>query len=441
MLKEQRDARSAGDANRAEAIGRFIDETNGYIASDAVDERVRGQIDTARATSSQVNEDFNRPNDPIADIIAEREGRPNVPDSAVARKFIQPDSGQASNIDRLLAQTDLSSQAVPVREALKDEIIAGIDKNNLATNPARLDQYLNQFGRVFERFPELRDEVRQAADAGRRFDAASTAQTDLQTELGTPDGQQKGRGAVGKYLQYSDANSERAIGEVLAAKDPGAAADELMSFIGDNPRGIEGAKAAFWQKLKTESQSVDNSQRSMRGARAWRGDWLKSFIDKPATRAVFERLYRDDPQGMETIRQYAEVLDNVDLRQRGKVPGTTGTAQGVNPVLTPETLQSRFYAYARGQVSGAFLASSIAAVVTRRAIREARAGAVERLTDEVLLNPQFAAAFLRENNPANRAILARKAKLWLGNEASTLMDLLDGEDEEDGAAIGPEETN
>ena len=48
---------------------------------------------------------------------------------------------------------------------------------------------------------------------------------------------------------------------------------------------------------------------------------------------------------------------------------------------------------------------------------------------EVLLNPDAAAPFLKKNNPANRAALARKAKPWMGNEASTVLDLVDGEDD------------
>ena len=53
------------------------------------------------------------------------------------------------------------------------------------------------------------------------------------------------------------------------------------------------------------------------------------------------------------------------------------------------------------------------------------------MTDEVLLDPQKAALLLKDNNPANRAALARKAKAWFGNQASTIINLAD-EDDEDG---------
>lgn len=428
LLEEQRNALSGPqpDRNRASAIGQLVDDVNAYLESDAIDPSVRQQIEDARAVSLDVNEQYNRPNDPISATLATSQGRPDLPDSAVGPRFVQPDNKQASNIDRLLATTDLTSHGGSVREAVKDEILSGIQKHG--TDPDKLEQYLGQFTRAFDRFPDLRDEVTATVQSGRALDEAGTAQADLIKNLG--DGTQPGRGTVGRYLQYSDANSEKAISEVLAAKDPGAAADELLTFIGDNPSAVEGARAAFWQKLKTESQSADNSQRSMGGTRAWRGDWLKSFLDKPATAAVAERLYRDNPDHLANIRAYADILDNVDLRQRGKAVGTSGTAQGVNPVLTPETLQSRFYAYMRGQVSGTYLATSIAAVVARRAVRNAQTDAIERLTDQVLLNPDLAVDLLKENNPANRAALARKVRTWLGNEASTFVNLMDQEDEE-----------
>ena len=437
LLKEQRDALSAGDRNRAEAAGRMIDEVNGYLDSDALPTDVRAATASAREVSRSVNERFNRPNDPLAATLAEREGRPNLPDSAVARQFVQPDAKQASNIDRLLAETDLTSHGGSVRAAVKDEILAQMEKGSVLGDPEAIDQFLGSYGRVFERFPDLRDELTQAAAAGRNLDAARVAQDDLTASVGSPDGSVKGKGPVGKYLQYTDATSERAINEVLNAKDPEAAAAELMDFVGPNPKAAEGARAAFWQKLKSESTSADNAQRSAGGKYQWRGDWLKRFIETPSTAAVAKVLYRDNPEALATIQKYADVLDNVDLRQRGRAPGTSGTAQGVNPVLTPETLQSRFYAYMRGQVSGTYLATSIAAVVARRWVRNAQTAALDRLTDQVLLNPEMAADLLKKNNPANRAALARKAKMWLGNEANTLLQLLDdaqddGEEKPDG---------
>jgi hypothetical protein len=119
-----------------------------------------------------------------------------------------------------------------------------------------------------------------------------------------------------------------------------------------------------------------------------------------------------------------------NLRTRGKAAATSGTGQGVSNIMTPETLQSRGYAYMRGQISGTYLATSIAAVIARRAVRSARSDAIERMTDEILLDPQKAVTLLQENNPANRAALAKKAKGWFGNEASTIVNLSNEDDDQ-----------
>jgi hypothetical protein len=423
LQDRQRAARSAGDRNEAEALGRMIDEVNNYLGSDAVPVAVRNATENARAVSRDYNERFNRPNDPIADIIADKEGRFNVPDTAVPGRFVKPDARNNSEIDRLLAETDLSSHGRPVREALSDELLSQMERAHVLGDADAIDGFLTSYGRVFDRFPDLRDEVAAAAQSNRALDTASAAQADVEASVGP-------KSTVGKYLQHGDADSERAITEVLNSKDPAAAADELMNTVGNDPRAVEGARAAFWQKMKTASQSSDNANRGMSGGRQWRGDWLKSFLADPKTRAVAERLYWNNPAALEKIQTFADVLDNVDLRQRGRAPGTSGTAQGVNPTLSVETLQSRSYAWMRGQVSGTFLVTSILAVFARRAVRKAQTEAIERLTDKALLEPDFAAELLRDNNPANLAALRRKAKTWFGNEASTILDLIEGNDDE-----------
>ena len=70
--------------------------------------------------------------------------------------------------------------------------------------------------------------------------------------------------------------------------------------------------------MKSQAQSTDNTTRAMSGERQWRGDWPKSFLDNPATSAVAERLYRDKPEDLQAMRAFADVLDNADMRVRGK---------------------------------------------------------------------------------------------------------------------------
>lgn len=412
-----------GGRNAARVLGQMIDTVDGFISSNLSPDEL-GALNTARGTKFSEAEHFGRQGDPIAEALARRDGGvPRIADDQVAGRFVNTPA-----MDRLFAEANTPA----VRAAIREEVLSRGDM----TTTDRIAGFKAVYGEQLRRFPGLADEIDAAAAARLREADAIGRETGLQRDLGT-DGL-PGRGTVGRYLQYSDANAERAISEVLAAKDPGRAADELLTFVGDSPQAVEGARAAFWQKLRTESTSVDNAQRSMSGKRAWRGDWLKGWLEKPATAAVAERLYRGNPQHLENIREIAAVLDNADLRVRGKATGTSGTGQGASNILTPETLQSRWYAYMRGQVSGTYLATSIAAVIARRAVRGARTEAIERVTDKALLDPEFAAMLLRENNPANRAALARRAPGWFGNEASTIVNLANEPDDDhaDGARDG-----
>src|SRR5258707_839860 len=111
-------------------------------------------------------------------------------------------------------------------------------------------------------------------------------------------------------------------------------------------------------------------------------------------------------------------------------------AQGVSAIMTPETLQSRFYAYKRGQTSLGFMVTALASVAARRAVRGAQGEAIEKLLDRALLDPELAASLLKENNPANRAALGRTAKAYLGNEADTVMKSISGDGKTDDETAG-----
>jgi hypothetical protein len=193
--------------------------------------------------------------------------------------------------------------------------------------------------------------------------------------------------------------------------------------VNDAPDAVAGARKSFWDLMQSESRSGGNTTRTG-GAQPWLPENLKKFLDKPANRAVAKRLYRDDPEHLSNIDKIADALQNVDLRSRSKVPNTSGTAQSLSNVLTPETLQSRFYAYKRGQTSLGFMLTALGSVAARRLVRSAQGEAMEKLLDKALLEPDLAAQLLKEHNPANRAALARTAKAYLGNEASTVTELL-----------------
>ena len=89
------------------------------------------------------------------------------------------------------------------------------------------------------------------------------------------------------------------------------------------------------------------------------------------------------------------------------------------------------YAYMSGRISGTFLVTSIASVLVRRGVRRAQEQGYQRMMDDILTNADTAALMMRENNPANRQALARKAKGWYGNEASTLLNAMSADDSDD----------
>ena len=416
MLGQQKRAALARPENGGDYAASAIDNVMNAMQR-FIDARITPDEKQAWEAAKRANfekmEKFRRPGSPVAEVLREGVGgRYSVPDENVASRF--------ANRETALDELFKLSNSPETRGAIRDEILS----RSRGSDARSLEKLREQYAAQISRFPGLDDELKKAADAGRTAEGFGAARTELERDLGAPG--RPGRSVVGKYLQYGDENAERAISAVLASKDPAAAADELVQFAGNNPRALEGARAAFWQKLKKETRSAE---KSADGAQMWRGDWLNEFLTEPRTAAVAERLYSDKPEHLDALRAIGAALQNTDLRTRARAPSTSGTAQSVNNVLTPETLQSRVYAYARGQISGTFLASSIAAVAARRAVRGARADAINRMLDEALLDPNAAAFLLEQYNPANRAALAKKAKVWLGNQANTFMEVLAEDDE------------
>jgi hypothetical protein len=148
---------------------------------------------------------------------------------------------------------------------------------------------------------------------------------------------------------------------------------------------------------------------------------------------VLERLDRDSPEHLENLREIATVLQGVDVGVRARAPNASGTPQSLrgryDASLSAENVNSRLLAVHRGRIGVPYFGLSIAATLARRAVGKAREDAFNRLLDRALLYPETAAMLLRENNPVNRLAMRRKAKLWLGNETSTLVDALDDDDD------------
>lgn len=415
LLELRRAAQAApGGRNEARVLSRLEEAVDDFITSNVSTDQ-RDALDAARATRFAEAEAFDRAGDPVQRALSTYEGgRPRMADENVARTFTN-----TQNMDRLLAQADTPE----VRAAIRNEMLSGLD----TSRADRMRDFLTTNAEQIDRFPGLRAELETAARARADEAAATTARSDMERSLGTQD--RRGTSTVGRYLSYSDAQSERAMREVMSARDPAAAADELLTFVGDSPQAVAGAQKSFWNTMAKQSRRAGETTAAVDGQQPWMPRALIRFLDEPANRAVAERFYRDNPEHIENVRIIAEALKGLDVRNAGKVPNTSGTAQGVLPSF--ETVGSRVFAYQRGQVGAGWLITNLAAIAGRRAVKNARGEAIERMLDDALLNPDVAAMLLRENNPANRAALRRRAKVWFGNEANTIMNALSGEEQDD----------
>lgn len=409
LTDAQREAASAGRSNEARVIGQYVDALDQHVEG-AVPSGLRADYDAARAATKDFHDRFTRPQTAIAQTLDKREGLYAQPDSGVAAKFVQADEGKISDFQALIREAGGDPR---VKAALRDQMLSDVQARGLLAKPAELDAYLGRYGAVMKEFPDLKAELGNAAGVRRALDSAQTSEATILRELGSAE--KSGRSTVGKYLRYGDENAEKAMRGVMASADPKKSIDELLTFAGNTPAAHESAKKIFWDILQKDTRA-SGATTKVDGVQPWNPARLKNFLDDPAKAAVAERIYAENPEHLSDIRKIADAIQNVDTRASGKAPNASGTAQAEKAVLTPESFNSRFFAYVRGQVGAAYLATSIAATLARNAIRKAQNGAISRLLDEALLNPDVAATLLRENNPANRAALAKSAKGWSASE-------------------------
>jgi len=407
-----------GGRNAARVLGQMIDSVDGFITSN-LDEGERATLATARGAKFDEAERFTRHGDPVSRTLAEYDGgRPKVGDDRVAGLFISPQA-----MDNLFAQA-----ATPeARRAIRDEVLSRGD----TSSAERINRFMADYSEQIDRFPGLRDELTQAANARASAAEATARHSKLERELGTAT--TPGSGTVGRYLQYSPANSRKAIREVIASKDPGKAADELVTFAGNDPQAIEGLRAAFWDDLDASSRSTNAAAETVSGVMPFVPKKMIAYLEDPAKAAVAARLYRDNPEHLANIRQLAEALRGVNSGSRiGNAVNPSGTAlmgRGQTPVTLAE-VGSKAYQAQIGRASWAYIGTYLAGKIARGVVGKQRAKAFELLLDRALLDPDVAKTLLLENNPANRAALARRTKGWMGNQAATILDMLN-EDEED----------
>lgn len=416
QLLAQREAAAAepGGRNRVRVLDQYIDAVEGVIQG-AITPEQRAALGTARETRRAEGDAFERRGDPVAEMLARNPGgTPRMLDENVARLATRDDA-----MGRLLEEADTPA----TRAAIRNELLSNAD----TASAAGLHGFQQQYGQQIARFPGLNDELGAAIRARVSENTARGAEGGLQKEIG-----REGRGTVARYLQYGDENAQRAMTGVMKSKDPAKAADELLSFVGDSPQAVEGARKVFWDILQKETRSAGSTTKTMNGTQPYLPAALKKFMEDPATAAVAQRLYRDNPEHLDNLTKIKDAMQGVDVRNSAKAPNTSGTAQGLQGGILPsgETIASRVFAVERGVVSPTFAAINIAGIIARKAMKQANIAAVDKTIDKALLDPDFAAVLLKENNPANRAALRRYTKGWQAHEASTVMQMLQPDDKD-----------
>lgn len=423
-----------GQEQAARLAGMFRGATDDFI-DQSVPPGLADQLATAKATRRDFADRFERPGDAVADVLRTREGGDyRTPDSSVAPRFVQSDQQRISDFQALMREAGDNPRVVP---AVRDQILSDVQSRRLLENPRQLEAYLDQYKTILsdKRFDATRQELTTVAGLRRALDDASGAETRMQRQLGTEE--RPGTSPVGRYLRFGPEKSAEAMRTVMADPNPAAAIDDVLRFVNDDPRAVDGARRAFWDIMQERSRRAGEATQTSGGAQPWKPEALHRFLNDPASAAVAERLWRDNPEHLARIRELADVLRQTDTRQRGRAAGTSGTAQIAGESLLPstETLGSLALAERRGQIGLPFIAVRLGSVIARRATSNQQREAFQRALDRALTDPDWAAALLKENNPANRAALARSAKGWLGNQASTLVEMLGPQDETNDAIM------
>ena len=408
-----------GGRNAARVLGQVIDAVDGFIFRN-LDETQAEALNTARSTKFDEAENFTRAGDPVAAALARHEGgQPRMRDERVAGTFVNPQA-----MDRLFAQADTPQ----VRTAIKEELLSRGD----TTTAEHIDDFIATYGEQLNRFPGLREQLATVADARRTQATVTEAERATQRRLGTPDGSVPGRGPVADYLRHEPAQAEKAMRNVINADRPGEAADELLSFAKDEPRAVQGARRAFWNVMERDNRSKNGAIETPDGVEPWLPKKWRTFLDRPNVRAVMDRLYRGDEEHLRQIREIAEALRTVNVGNKaGAAINPSGSAQQLrNGPITLAEAQAKFIDVNRGRLNPLYAVTYLAGKVANRLVSKAAEKAYQRLLDEALLNPEVAAQLLKDNNPANRAALARSAKGWIGAEAANLTEMLGSDDEE-----------
>lgn len=395
-----------GGRNAAEAIGRVRSALDDYLQNAMTPEQRDAWIQAKQAKRAEA-EAFGRQGSPVTAALARHDGgQPKMRDDRVASTFTNP-----QNIDELFARTPTPQ----TRETVKQEILS---RGDFSTAKGA-EKFMQDYGEQIKRFPGLEQELRAAAAMRATAEGAQASAAQIAKDIG-----ENGSSAVAKYLRYGDESAARAMRQVLRNNPrPAETMDEILRFVGDDPQAVQGARRAFWDVMEQEGRGQNLSTMGADGIMAWAPKKWKAFLDDPGVAAAARRLYRDDPEQLQRLETIATTLRQAGVQQAQRTaanPSGTALMQRGAAVSLAE-VQAKGYEAARGRVNPAYVVTYLASRLANRAVAKQAAKAYEMALDRALIDPEYAARLLSENNPANRAALRQMSKGWMGNEISNAM--------------------
>lgn len=433
------DMRSAATTDQGRRVtGMFRDEVDEYFNDLLADENsgltpeTRAALTEGQQKRFDVGRRFETPGTGIGDTLRTTDRGEFARDpSTVPGRFVQPDSGRIQDFQALLREAGDNPQ---VRDALANQILE--DAQPFLKSPERLQKFLDERNLTLSKFPELGIKLRAAGARMEDNTAAQAASAEARKTL-----QPGGRSPEGRYTRAApeDAlNSMRAI--VRGSDRPGEDVEALLKRAGDTPENREGLRTAFWEVLKNKAKPITASNRNPDGSDPWNFTALYRTLEDPKMSAAAERLYADNPEHLQNIKDLAGILRTADNAITAKAKGSSGTPQGIRSAgeqlgdaVTPntETLGAYAFAYQRDQVGLLFIATRLGAVAARRFRKTAFEQQFGRILDEALLDPDYAAQLMTEYSPARMKAFVESSRARGIVLAPELVEALDASVQDD----------
>jgi hypothetical protein len=426
LSNETMKARASGEPRRASIAGQYRDEIDQFL-TESLDPETAAAYAAANRARFDVGRRFEDSGAIPQTLGKTARGEYRLPDEAVPRQYVQPDSGRTSDYGALMREAGTDQR---VRDGIADQVLA--DAEPFLDNPDRLDGFLRDHGVVLNDFPEVRQRLEKAGVQTRQLRGATEARTTAERNLTTP-----GRSPEADYLYkgkdqpFGNDENVRSVRRVVNAADPRAATRKLLETAGDDPKARVDMRTALWEEVTGRGK---NSATDMKGEDVWNARKVKDTLNDPKFSAVAEELWRDDPDDLKAIREVFDALEAA-TPGRARAPGSSGTAQSLqgklDPSLTATSIASRVRSVKRGQMSPVIAGIDMLSVYLRNKSAKVQARAIDGLAAQVVNNPGLAADLLEKFNPADYAAKRQMLTQRYDLRATQLLEILDAANDGD----------